>query len=81
MNYSADVTLSLLVAERKISLAAAGPNEVRLRTSEDIPQDTHAVLLMTIDGVESRWEIVLNRVLPGDDVATYRVIRYPDWPA
>lgn len=76
--FSAEVRLELLVGGRTIPLAKAGPGYAVLRKGEQIRACDDAVLIMTVDGREHRWEIVLKHdVVPFDDRFHYDVKKYP----
>ena len=59
-SHSVDVRLRLLVGDRTLDVAKAGPSEITLRSPVDLaPCD--AELLMSVDGREHRWSIRLPR--------------------
>jgi hypothetical protein len=77
--FSADIRLDLLVDGQKIPLAKVGPNYAVLQGPVEIPAGSIALLVMTVDGREHRWEIVLeNGIVPFDETFGYRVTRYPE---
>jgi len=76
--FSADVTLDLLVEERRIPLAKIGPGYAVSKSLEDVPAATEAILLMIVDGREHRWEIVLtDGMVPFDPNFTFEIRRNP----
>lgn len=76
--FSAEIRLDLLVNGQTIPLAKVGPNYAVLRDRQEIAAGQSAVLIMSVDGREHRWEIVLEHgVVPFDQHFTYRVKRYP----
>lgn len=57
--YSADVEIYLLIDGRRYDVAQIGGGSLILRGNPEIPADTTATLVILIDGVEERQEIVL----------------------
>lgn len=77
--FSAEIRLDLIVNGRTIPLAKVGPNYAVLQDRVEIAAGSAAVLVMSVDGREHRWEIVLEHgVVPFEDSFDYRVTRYPE---
>jgi hypothetical protein len=57
--YSADVEVYLLVRGVRHDVAQIGGGKLILRGNPDIPANTEATLVVIIDGVEERQDIVI----------------------
>jgi hypothetical protein len=57
--YSAAVEIYLLVDGKRFDVAQIGGNSLILRGSATISANTHATLVLIIDGVEQREEILI----------------------
>jgi hypothetical protein len=60
--YSAEVTLRLIIDDRRLRIAQVGPDMLILRDQHDT-KTTNATLVITVDGKERRQEIVLPQGL------------------
>ena len=67
-NYSSHVQLRLIVGDLSWDLAKIGPDHVVLREDANIELDEcDAEIVMTVDGAERRWNVVLkNGIVPFD---------------
>jgi hypothetical protein len=58
--YSADVEIYLLIDGKRYDVAQIGAGSLMLRESHQIPPDTHAKLVIKIDGVEQVESVFLG---------------------
>jgi hypothetical protein len=79
--FSARVDLSLAVGQEVIPLAKIGYRRAVPATRIEIAPGTRAVLIVTIDGRERRWDVVLDEgALPFDEEFAFRMLTYPPEP-
>ena len=57
--YSADVEVYLLIKGVRYDVAQIGGSKLILRGDPDIPANTQATLVVIVDGVEERQDIVI----------------------
>ncbi|HEY3969173.1 MAG TPA: hypothetical protein VGM05_31775 [Planctomycetaceae bacterium] len=77
--FSADMTLDLLIEGRRVPLAKIGPGYAVAKSLEDVPAGTEAILLMIVDGREHRWQIVLtDGMVPFDPNFAFEIRRIPE---
>ncbi|MCY2962553.1 MAG: hypothetical protein NT069_02695 [Planctomycetota bacterium] len=76
--FSAAVRLALVVDGREIPLSQVGPGFGVLREVEDLPVGKNATLIVSVDGRESRWGVVLiNGTVPFELDFNYEITQYP----
>ncbi|HLJ10590.1 MAG TPA: hypothetical protein VKU82_05345 [Planctomycetaceae bacterium] len=77
--FSADVTLNLVVEGRWLPLTRIGPGYAVLRSPENIPPGTTAVIFLAVDGREHQWHVVLpHGSVPFDHKFFFRTTRGPE---
>lgn len=62
-NSSVLVKACLKVDGRDMEVANVGPDFCYLRRSEDIVEGSKATLILTVEGQERVWEVVVTKVL------------------
>jgi hypothetical protein len=77
--FSAEVSLSLVIAGRVLRCAKSGPGYAHLAEPQAIAAGTLADLVMTVDGRESVWRVNLWRGATADDTRVFfRTISRPN---
>src|SRR5260370_24555080 len=80
--FSASVRLDLLINGKSIPLAKIWPGRaVFVDQGHEARAGEDAVVVLNVDGRETRWEIVLDHgIVPFDDEFTFLVKKYPENP-
>lgn len=69
--YSAEVEIYLVIDRQRYDVAQIGSGSLILRDSHDIPPNTHAQLVMRVDGVEEVEQVFLGDGVQGEAVASF----------